>query len=213
MKTILSTLAIASLSVYVAQAQTSYGIKAGTNLSKITNLEDQKYNPSYFITGYADIPLSGRFSLQPGISLQGKGTKTEGPIFSYDQKPTGVSKETLNSMSIEIPINAVYYVPAGSGDFFLSAGAYLGYNISGELKQTLTSNGKSINDSKDVIYSGSNKMMNRWDAGLNFAIGYKFKNGFLVQGGYSLGLLNQNASKSSKNFQNRSMNFGVGYQF
>ena len=59
MKTFLSLLGIAGLSIFAANAQTSYGLKAGLNLGKITNYDSQKFNPSYFVTGFADIPLAG----------------------------------------------------------------------------------------------------------------------------------------------------------
>lgn len=211
MKTILSSLAVVALSICAANAQTTYGLKAGMNFGKITNYDSQKLMPSYFVTGFADIPLSGRFSIQPGISLQGKGTRIEDEIPIFQESSTATQKSDLNLMSIEIPVNAVYYVPVGNGDIFLSAGPYLGYNISGKIKNsTLNSNSTR---SEDISFSGNNKMMNRWDAGINFAVGYKLSNGLLIQAGYGLGLSNLNASENSKKFSTRTMNFGIGYQF
>ncbi|GEM68505.1 hypothetical protein SMI01S_21110 [Sphingobacterium mizutaii NBRC 14946 = DSM 11724] len=211
MKTFLSLLGIAGLSIFAANAQTSYGLKAGLNLGKITNYDSQKFNPSYFVTGFADIPLAGRFSIQPGISLQSKGTKFVDAIPNWDQTNSEPYASSLNVMSIEIPVNAVYYVPVGTGDVFLSAGPYLGYNLSGKLKNSkLNSN---ATNSRDVEFSGNNKMMNRWDAGINFAVGYKLSNGLLIQAGYGLGLTNLNASSHSKDFSSRTINFGVGFQF
>ncbi|MGB7529334.1 porin family protein [Sphingobacterium cellulitidis] len=211
MKTILSSLAVVALSIGAANAQTTYGLKAGMNFGKITNFDSQKLKPSYFVTGFADIPLSGKFSIQPGISLQGKGTRIEDEIPIFQQSSTTTNKSDLNLMSIEIPVNAVYYVPVGNGDIFLSAGPYLGYNISGKIKNS--SSNSNTTRSEDVSFSGDNKMMNRWDAGINFAVGYKLSNGLLIQAGYGLGLSNLNASENSKKFSTRTMNFGIGYQF
>ncbi|WP_392471110.1 porin family protein [Sphingobacterium cellulitidis] len=211
MKTILSSLAIVALSIGAANAQTTYGLKAGMNFGKIANFDSQKLKPSYFVTGFADIPLSGKFSIQPGISLQGKGTRIEDEIPIFQQSSTTTNKSDLNLMSIEIPVNAVYYVPVGNGDIFLSAGPYLGYNISGKIKNS--SSNSNTTRSEDVSFSGDNKMMNRWDAGINFAVGYKLTNGLLIQAGYGLGLSNLNASENSKKFSTRTMNFGIGYQF
>lgn len=211
MKTFLSLLGIAGLSICAANAQTSYGLKAGLNLGKITSYDSQKFNPSYFVTGFADIPLSGRFSIQPGVSLQSKGTKFVDAIPNWDQTATDLQTSSLNVMSIEIPVNAVYYIPVGTGDVFLSAGPYLGYNLSGKLKNS-TRNSKTAG-SRDVEFSGNNKMMNRWDAGVNFAVGYKLSNGFLIQAGYGLGISNLNAASKSKDFSSRTLNFGVGFQF
>ncbi|MFD1167271.1 porin family protein [Sphingobacterium daejeonense] len=209
MKRILSSMAIGALSICALQAQTTYGLKAGMNLSKVSNLEDQKFNPSYFITGFADIPLSSQFSIQPGVSLQGKGAKFQSAGFNWDQTPMEDYKSTLNTMSIEIPVNAVYYVPVGNGKMFISAGPYLGYNISGKIKDS----GPNGESERDVNFSGNDKNMNRLDAGLNFGLGYKLSNGILFQAGYGLGLSDLNASKNSKSFSNRTINFGVGFQF
>lgn len=212
MKTILSLLAIISLSVCSVQAQISYGVKAGTNLSKYTTYDNQSYHPSYFITGYADIPLSGRFSLQSGVSLQGKGTKIKDQVVYIEDSDDQFYTETLNTMSIEIPVNLVYYIPAGNGKFFLSGGPYVGYNLSGKIKTSYT-NSNASPESRDVVFSGANKMMNRWDFGVNVAAGYKFNNGILIQAGYSHGLLDQDASNYGKSVKTRVLNVGLGYQF
>lgn len=92
---------------------------------------------------------------------------------------------------------------------FISAGPYLGYNISGKIKDS----GPNGESERDVNFSGNDKNMNRLDAGLNFGLGYKLSNGILFQAGYGLGLSDLNASKNSKSFSNRTINFGVGFQF
>jgi len=213
MKTILSTLAISVLSVVAVNAQTSYGIKTGVNLGKLSNHDEQGFNPSYFVTGFADISLSTQFSIQPGISLQGKGAKQIGRGYSYSQDATKDYKAELNTMSIEIPVNLVFYVPVGTGDVYLSTGPYIGYNIAGKVKEKGWAESASGERKRDVTFSGKNKMVNRIDAGVNFGLGYKFSNGLLLQAGYGLGLSNLNANKAGKKYSNRTMNFGIGYQF
>jgi len=180
-------------------AQTSYGLKAGLNLSKMNGLdkdekEGQKSLPSFYVTGYADIPVASQFSVQPGISLQGKGEK-----FKFDDE-----EFSANVMSVEIPINAVYSIPAGPGNVFLGAGPYVGINISGKYKI-----GK---ESEKMKFTGDEKDMKMIDAGLNLLGGYKLSNGFLLNVGYGLGLMNLmpegDTSRSMRTFS-----FGIGYQF
>ncbi len=195
-----------------AQAQTSYGLKAGVNLGKYSSVpsafEDmQKNNLSFYVTGYADIPVASQFSIQPGVSLQGKGAKYEG------ESANANGKLTQNVMSIEVPVNAVYYIPAGAGNVFLGAGPYVGFNISGKLKAS-GDWGEIFDGSaeRDLSFSGDDKDMNLIDAGVNFLGGYKFNNGFLINAGYGLGLSNLNPNDGDK-LSNRVLSFGVGFQF
>ena len=215
MKTILSVLGFSFISIFAANAQTTYGLKAGMNFSKITERKFQNYTPSYFVTGFAEYPLTSRLSIQPGLSLQGKGSKTIAPGSIMDPDIKGDYKGTMNTMSIEIPINMIYYVPVGYGDIFLSAGPYIGYNISGKIKESNYEPGSTQERSSDIKFSGNNKYMNRIDAGVNFGLGYKLKNGLLFQAGYGLGLTDLNGIKnvSLPSSSYRTFNFGVGFQF
>lgn len=200
MKKVLLSLGAALLMAAGAQAQTSYGIKAGVNLPKIksevgnvSHTSDASTN--FYISGYANIFAGQNFAIQPGVSLQGKGGKSE---------ILGV-KSTTNLMSIEIPVNAVYYIPTGnSGSVFLGAGPYVGFNISGQNKtgdvKTDIDFGSKISETKVVDY------------GANFQGGYKFSNGFLVNAGYGLGLGNLSNADNAKS-NNRVLSFGVGFEF
>lgn len=190
-----------------AQAQTSYGLKAGVNLGKYSNLgDDQSNNVSFHVTGFADIPVAPQFSIQPGVSLQGKGTKFDGSLDNAS------AEYTRNVMSIEVPVNAVYYIPAGTGNVFLGAGPYAGFNISGKDKLKGDLDGYSGDTEWDLEFSGDNKDMNLIDAGINFLGGYKFNNGLLINAGYGLGLTNLNPGNGDK-INSRTLSFGLGFQF
>lgn len=95
-----------------AKAQTSYGLKAGVNFAKFKfsqgNLNyTSDANTSFYITGFADMPVAPNFSLQLGVSLQGKGGKVSAGEFGLDED----AKDNL--MYIEVPVNLVYYAPTG----------------------------------------------------------------------------------------------------
>lgn len=194
-----------------ANGQVSYGLKAGVNLGKITNLgSEEANNTSFHLTGYVDLPVAPNFSIQPGLSLQGKGSK-------YEDSWTGINaniEQTRNIMSLEIPVNAVYYIPTGmSGSVFLGAGPYVGFNISGRDKITGNIGDFQGSNSRDLSFSGDNKDLNLVDAGVNFLGGYRLSNGFLLNAGYGLGLTNLNPNSNGNSWNNRVLSFGVGFQF
>src|SRR5690606_33379453 len=112
---------------------------------------------------------------------------------------------SVNLMSIEIPVNAVYYIPAGaSGSVFIGAGPYAGYNVSGKLAAKINGEKVEFEDGEDKIdFSGDDKDMNAFEAGINFLAGYKLSNGFLINAGYGLGLTNLNPHEGSKKSSNR----------
>lgn len=208
MKKVLLSLGAALFMAAGAQAQTGYGLKAGVNLGEYTNTPGQSLNTSFYVTGFADLPVASNFSIQPGVSLQGKGTK-----YTYNYNSNNSAEATRNVMSIEIPVNAVVYLPTGeSGKFFLGAGPYIGFNVSGKDKLKGTIAGYTGETDWDLKLSGDNKDLNVIDAGANFMGGYKFSNGFLLSAGYNLGLTNIVAG-ADKTISNRVWSFGVGFQF
>ncbi|OYD46720.1 hypothetical protein CHU00_05140 [Sphingobacterium cellulitidis] len=212
MKKLLLSFGAALLLAAGAQAQTSYGLKAGVNLSKYSGLsgaldENQKNNVSFYVTGFADIPVAPQFSIQPGVSLQGKGSKYE------ESSDNASGKLTQNVMSVEIPVNAVYYIPAGSGQVFLGAGPYVGFNVSGKQKWEGGAFGLEGSGDRKLSFSGDDKDMNLIDAGANFMAGYKFNNGLLINAGYGLGLSNLNPDSDGDKLTNRTLSFGLGFQF
>jgi len=212
MKKLLLSFGAALLLAAGAQAQTSYGLKAGVNLGKFSNAPDlvkdyQSNNVSFYVTGFADLPIAPQFSIQPGVSLQGKGNK-----YKFDGNNLDGST-TTNLMSVEIPVNAVYYIPAGSGNVFLGAGPYVGFNVSGKSKNKGNLGELGAEGEHDLKFSGDNKNMNLIDAGANFMAGYKFNNGLLVNAGYGLGLTNLNPNSDGDKFSTRTLSFGLGFQF
>lgn len=192
-------------------AQVSYGIKAGVNLNK-TNYEDfpadfkQKKYLSYFITGYAEFGLGNNFALQPGVSLQGKGDK-----YTKD----GETAATWDVMSVELPVNLMYYIPTGSsGSVFLGAGPYVGFNIAGKSKiETIGAPHFGAVGEQDITFSGDDRVQNRIDAGANFLLGYKLASGFVINTEYGLGIADLNPREQNNHLHNHTIRFGIGYQF
>ncbi|WP_262245413.1 porin family protein [Parapedobacter soli] len=214
MKKLLSVLLGLGVSMGAFAQETSFGVKAGVNLGQYSNVSDdakdyQKLNPSFYLTGYVDLPVAPQFSIQPGLSLQGKGSK-----FSYDGNNLDGSI-TRNVMDLEIPVNAVYYIPTGgAGSVFLGAGPYAAYSLSGKVKSKGNVGDIVGGESEyDLDFGGDDRDQNAFDFGLNFMAGYRLSSGFLINAGYGLGLANLSPSDNSNSkFSNRVLSIGVGFQ-
>lgn len=195
MKKILLSLSAAFLLVAGAQAQTSWGAKAGLNFPKLRAsgdgvTESTGATTNFHVTGYASVPATANFAIQPGLSLQGKGGK-EGDV-------------KTNLMYLELPVNAVYYIPTGyTGSVFIGAGPYAGLGLSGKIK------GGGI--SEDINFGSADDELKRFDWGFNFLAGYKLSNGLLVNAGYGLGLGKLN-NIGSGNLKNGVFSVGVGFE-
>lgn len=213
MKKLMLAVMAVGISAGAFAQETSFGVKAGVNLGQYSNVADemkdyQKMNPSFYLTGFADLPVAPQFSIQPGISLQGKGSK-----LSYDSDGLDGSV-TANVMALEVPVNAVYYIPTGSsGSVFLGAGPYAAYSLSGKVKMKGDLGELGSEGDYDIDFGGDDKDQKPFDFGLNFMAGYRLSSGFIINAGYGLGLSNLSPSDNSDSkFSNRVLSFGIGYQ-
>ncbi|MBL1409892.1 outer membrane beta-barrel protein [Sphingobacterium faecale] len=199
MKKVLLSLGVALLTAVGAQAQVGYGVKAGLNFPKLNySGGNVSYTTSaatnFYLSGYASIPAATNFAIQPGVSLQGKGGKVE----------VGSLTTTRNLMSIEIPVNAVYYIPTGAtGSVFVAAGPYVGFNVSGK--------DKAGDVKTDIKFGSKDDQLKVVDYGVNFQLGYKLSNGLLINGGYGLGLGNMSNVDALK-IKNNVFSVGIGFE-
>lgn len=197
------------------------GIKAGVNLSTIrasgftgsNELNDaQKQNVGYNFTVFGDFGVGNNFFIQPGVSLQNKGTK-------FSTTTAGVTREsTTNVMAVEVPINAVLRIPTGdSGAFQLSAGPYIGFNVDGKTKNKISSGTDAGTTETDLKFGNSaDDNFTSTDFGANFGVGYRMNNGFMLGANYGMGLTNiqPKAERSGDSkFTNRVWGFSLGYSF
>ncbi len=199
--------------------RTKFGIKAGVNLPKYKYVNDDantsdksESSANFHVTGYADIPVSSFFSVQPGISLQGKGAKL------YGSDNLRVTEDVL---AIEIPVNLLANIPAGPGHFFLGAGPYVGFNVAGQIKTkgsgTFLGQQYTVDTEEDLeIGDGDGDNIKALDFGVNLLGGYQFSSGFNIGAGYGLGFTNLypgSTSQTNVEKNNRVLSFSVGYAF
>lgn len=206
---LLSGVAMAQETSGTTKSGIKYGIKAGVNFATISlsgkdvDKEEKdvlKSQTSFLIGGLVDIPVSGSFSIQPGLTLSGKGFKEE-----YTDKE---DNESTNVMYLEIPVNAVYRI----GGIYLGAGPYAAVALSGK-------NEDSDPETKEKIEFGNDPEkdheIRRGDFGINFLAGYQLQNGINVGVNYGLGLNNVATEYTDYDYKakNRVFSVTVGFSF
>ncbi|WP_316799926.1 porin family protein [Pedobacter frigidisoli] len=216
-----------------------FGIKAGVNLARFhasdfdgssTFNDNVKDNVGFNVTAFADFGVGNNFFIQPGVSLQNKGAKFESTdaLTVGNSTTTIVSSNKTSLMTIEVPVNAVFRIPTGdAGAVQISAGPYIGFNVSGKNKlestttiRNNTTNTSSVSNSSsedDLSFgTATDKDYSGTEFGANFGLAYRTNSGFLVGANYGLGLSNlvpKDSRSGDGKLTNRVLGFTVGYSF
>lgn len=217
-------LAILALSISgFAMAQTSspsFGIRGGmisstmsgdavSGLQNIVDLTDGYVTTSgrtgIYGGAYANIPLSDRFSVEPGVYYAQKGYGMKGSIDLKGVEFLGANaKAQLNASYIDIPV----LLKANFNGFQVFAGPQVSYLANANLRTTAGLLGINLlNKTIDVT-----DQYNRVDAGITGGIGYQFPGGFNITASYDHGLARTDANKSL-NAYNRAVKVGIGFSF
>lgn len=189
--------------VSISNGQTKFGVQAGLNLSKLrtqhggNTVDGHSSVTNFHLKGYADIFVTNNISVQPGLSLMGRGGKEADPITTY------------NYQSLDIPVNILYHIPLKGNSIFLGAGPFAGLNLSGKIK---FNEGGSEDLEFGPILEASEDEWKRIDYGVNFLTGYKISKGFLLNLGYSIGLADIDPLPDWKR-NSKIWSFGLGYEF
>jgi len=224
-KLLLSILTVFILLTINAQKTTAI-LRGGLNLANVSitesgRIDDAKMLASFQVGIIGDINLAEIISLQPGLLVTGKGTK------SQDGNPSDANyfKATTNPIYIELPLNLVFKGPIGPDTkFFAGAGPYIAIGIAGKNKTEGKFLGTSFSSEKDIEWSDDDPttldyeegagfgVMKRFDYGLNGTAGFETKN-VVISVNYGLGLAKlQSGSNSSEDDMNkhRVLSFTLG---
>jgi len=154
----------------------------------------------------------GNFSLQPALNYTGKGGSYNeilyyfypdlypGPAISNEP---GTEKVKEQLYYLQLPVNIVYHIPVVIGNIYFGAGPYVAQGLSGKTTYTEGSTfGNSADDVKATQF------------GADAIIGFKLRNGLLINANYDLGLTNDVPAAEGGN-KSKSHVFGisVGYVF
>jgi Outer membrane protein beta-barrel domain len=172
-----------------------FGIKGGVNIANMTiSTTGMSMTPTSIVGLHigpvADFKLQESLYFNTGILYSLKGASAAG------------ATSTLNYLVI--PLNLAYKFPMKSkSDFFIGAGPYLGYALSGKNK---------FNGQTEDITFGSGGMK-RFDFGVGFGAGVELGS-FLASLNYELGLANlvDDSSQDTK-LKNKVFQISIGYLF
>ena len=215
------------LSIVTAQ-RSSIILRGGLNLANVTISEngrvDDAKNLASFQAGFiGDVSLGQFISLQPGLLITGKGSKTQ----SGESTDANYFKATTNPIYLEVPLNLVFKFGANNGpNFFAGAGPYLAIGIAGKNKTEGKFLGTSFSNESDIVWSDDDPTtlnyeegagfgnMKRFDYGLNGTAGIDLKKAVLsVNYGWGLAKLQSGSnSTDDDNNKHRVLSFTIGFK-
>ncbi|TRZ45161.1 porin family protein [Robertkochia solimangrovi] len=194
MKKVILAFVLIAGSVITANAQfVKLGVKGGANFADITgdNTESIDMRTSFHIGGVAELIMSDSFSFQPEVIYSSQGGKQ-----SY-----GDTDVTLKLDYINVPFMAKIYPVKGLS---LEVGPQVGFLINDSVEfdgEDLSAEYEISDDLREV------------DFGANFGLGYKFDNGFFLNGRYNLGLANLIDDDSDNKIHNGVIQVSAGFFF
>lgn len=197
---------LAALCVFtLVNAQDSpvrFGAKGGVNLSNI-NFGDidanSKMGFGFHLGGVMEYSFSESLALQPALLFMQNG----GKLSDSDESVT------YRFNQIQLPVNLKYKFGSDELKMFVTAGPYLGYMLSANMKM----DGVSIDLlDKDLWNSEDMDPMKRLDCGIGFGVGVELNQNINIGLGYQLGLNNLDPNKDSK-LKIGTIQLSVGYFF
>lgn len=192
MKTIKKILVVALLTLGVVSTQaqsTTWGIKAGLNLSSLEGIALAKYVPGFHVGAFGQFMFVDGFGLETGIGYSMLGNKME-----YTVAPLNETKisQTNHAHYIQVPVRLLYKFNVGENLYlYPTAGLYLGYGLGG---------------SNDIFDS-----YERFDLGMSIGLNLQFDQ-FTVGLGWERGLLKV-FQEAKNNAYNSNVMLSVGYLF
>jgi len=184
-KLLIVFVAVALVATANAQGSTTFGVKAGANLSSWggDDAEGVKSKIGFHAGGIVNIPVSSMFSVQPEVLFSLEGAKSED---DDDAK--------ANLSYINIPIMLQYNNASG---FYAELGPQIGFLMSAKSQPGDV-------DIKDALKSTN--------FSLAFGAGFKTKSGFGFGARYALGL-GTITDDSDGDIKQSNLGFGVFYSF
>ncbi|KUY31677.1 porin family protein [Elizabethkingia ursingii] len=170
-----------------------FGIKAGGNLSDLTNLDREKSKIGFYAGVFMNAPISSDFSIQPEVVYSQQGAK-----FKDFGNATDIKK---NLGYINVPVMVQYNA---TPDFYLEAGPEFGFLVDAQDKAKL--NGVSYKSSGTDGY-------NTFNFGMGLGAGYRFTPNISINARYTAGFTNIIKDNGGDSVRNNNFQLGLGYTF
>lgn len=221
-------LAVFTVTIGIAHAQTKFGIKAGIRYSNVTEKAENgiksntRSQPGLLVGLTADFHLVSDFFIQPSLVYVRKG---------FQQQIGGFYDSAINFKVrvdyMELPVNFFYKPKLGIGNVLVGFGPYMAYGFGGNWKSdtdivlgdirmdgegsvALRNDGSVHNDS-EYIYGKP------LDYGVNGVLGYEFREILSLQITGLLGIANIvphfDGYQTLGSLRNKGMGISVGYKF
>jgi len=199
-KLLFTTVAILMLGMF-NQASAQFGVRAGLNLANLSTNDDDtdlESKTGFHVGVFYEHMLNESLYIRPGALFSTKGAQISEDFGGTTFTSSGSFKY------IEVPIDIVYKIPAGSNSFNINAGPYIGLLMSAKSKFD-----DGTNTEEDDIKDETKGI----DFGINIGVEYQFGQ-IGIGAGYGLGLTNiQDFEGSEDTAKNTNLNFYVAYRF
>jgi len=213
------TVAILLFSALYGYGQVSWNVKAGMNVSKITNHGANDMKPGYQFGVGMDYFFTDHWGIQPSLMIISKGFKDKGDYYRHfgdpiEPYPSGWSfSETQDRIYIELPVMLAYrFNISNKIKLVLNGGGYISYGIGGKHKVTnIHEDGTEQKYSFNTFtpdFGPHGYEIERLDAGLGAGTAIEYKNRYIFSLFGAWGL-NRVFYKST----NQTYGFNIGYKF
>lgn len=167
--------------------KSSFGLKAGVNLSTITKGQSNiDFSPGMNTGFHVGAVVNLHFGYQNEGSPVGTGLFGIQPELLYSMQGFAVDGDKVNFSYISLPVMAKFYVAQG---FNIEVGPYFSYLIS-------ASPGSTVISGTQIDISG---LKDGLDVGAGVGLGYETKTGLTVGARYNIGFLEMDKNLQWKN--------------
>jgi len=198
------SLAFAQQTPVTSSNPVAFGVKAGMNVSSITNdsgLDDQGSKIGFNAGVFANIPIASSFSIQPEVLYSQYGDK-------YDQTVLGTRYSSSRHLDyIAVPVMFQYNVIP---NLYLEAGPEFGFMVNAKNKAKNETNNETISESGD--YKDS---LNKFNFGIGIGAGYYFTDNIGITARYVAGLTDiaKDRPNGSDAIRNNLFQVGLAFKF
>jgi len=228
MKKEILAIAVLLLFALCGYGQVSWNVKAGMNVSKVTNYSamdsDSDMKPGYQFGVGLDYYFTNHWGIQPLLMIVSKGYKTQGDYYFHIGDPLTEplygwsNKQTQDRIYLEMPVMLAYRINVSNSlKLVINGGGYVSYGIVGKHNVTNT----SPEGSKDKWFFNIFELQPHWgeikkiDYGLGAGTALEFKNRYSVSlfGEWGLTSADTNVSSWSRKNANHTYGLNIGYKF
>ncbi|MDR2920369.1 MAG: PorT family protein [Tannerella sp.] len=198
-------------STFYGHSQLTWNVKAGMNLSRVTNDQmDIDLKPGYQVGAGMDYFFNDHWGIQSSLMLISKGYKSKGD-YNYPpawEAPAKTYDRTENRVYIELPVTLAYkFKIAAHINLILSSGGYISYGIAGKHKNNITL--KDGHTATDKYNTFAKNTTDKFDTGIVGGATLEFRNK------YTIGLVGEWGLKSAIGDFSKNQTYGlnIGYKF